>query len=180
MLVRSHTTVTINEFCFCTRFLLCRSCLDPTVPRSPAVMSLLRVAATRTVLRAATVQRAAAATAGSATAACPPQRARCLSSSTRLAAASAASGKSAAVWKVDNPYTGEVVAEVPQITAAQASQLVQQAEQAYRGFRTTTLAQRVALINKSAHHTHTQAHTERRMRGAQRQCATHPIRRSLT
>lgn len=107
-------------------------------------MSLLRAAA-RPGARALAARAAPLAVAAASASSVVSRR--CLSSSTRTAASKVA------VWKVDNPYTGEIVAEVPQITTSQAKALVTQAEQAYAGWRSTTLQQRVQLINKSAHHT---------------------------
>lgn len=111
--------------------------------------SLLRAAtAARPVARALAARAVPVAAAAAASSTVLSAR-RSLHSSTRPAAASS----KAAVWKVDNPYTGEIVAEVPQITQAQAQSLVSQAEQAYAGWRTTTLQQRVQLINKSVANT---------------------------
>ena len=63
--------------------------------------------------------------------------------------AAAAPASKVPVWKVDNPYTGEIVAEVPHLSPSQAAALVNQAEQAFRSWRTSSLAQRVQLVNKS-------------------------------
>lgn len=52
------------------------------------------------------------------------------------------------VWRVDNPYTGEIISEVPQITAAQANTLVAQADATYKGWKGTTIEQRIQLVNK--------------------------------
>ena len=109
-------------------------------------MSLLRTAATK---QAAGVLARSAALRAVAGAACSSVSgaARSFSRSAVLSAPS----KKVKVWRVDNPYTGEIISEVPQLTGPQAAALVLQAEAAYKGFKGTTLEQRIQLVNKSLH-----------------------------
>jgi hypothetical protein len=53
------------------------------------------------------------------------------------------------VWKVDNPYTGDIVAEVPQLSESDANRLVNTANDAYRGWKNVPLTKRIQLLNKS-------------------------------
>jgi len=66
-----------------------------------------------------------------------------------LSTSSARAAPAAFVWKVDDPYTGEIVAEVPQLSEAEASQRVAEADAAYRKWRTSTLTSRIQLLTKS-------------------------------
>lgn len=100
-----------------------------------------RASANATVRRAtaiAGVRSAAASAAAAAT--------RSLSSSAPLSASSS----KAKVWRVDDPYTGEIVAEVPHLAAPQADKLIAQADAAFRSWRSSRLSQRIQLIERSA------------------------------
>jgi len=50
--------------------------------------------------------------------------------------------------KVDNPYTGDVVAEVPLLDEAGANRLLEQAQKVQNTWRTSKLSDRVALVNR--------------------------------
>ena len=54
------------------------------------------------------------------------------------------------MWRVDDPYTGEIVAEVPHLAAPQADKLIAQADAAFRSWRSSRLSQRIQLIERSA------------------------------
>ena len=53
-----------------------------------------------------------------------------------------------AAFIVDNPYSGETVAEVPLANEAQALQIVERASRAQRAWATTTLDERLALCER--------------------------------
>jgi acyl-CoA reductase-like NAD-dependent aldehyde dehydrogenase len=65
---------------------------------------------------------------------------RAFTTSARLHAAPAQ------VWKVDNPYTGETVAEIPTLTESQASKLIDSSSTAFQSWKSSTLAQRIQLL----------------------------------
>lgn len=52
------------------------------------------------------------------------------------------------VWKVDNPYDGSIVCEVPVLNQTDAARLIDRAATAQRQWRTTTVEQRVALVQR--------------------------------
>ena len=93
----------------------------------------------------ATVRRATAIT-GVRSAAAAAAASRSLSSSAPLSSSSS----KAKVWRVDDPYTGEIVAEVPHLAAPQADKLIAQADAAFRSWRSSRLSQRIQLIERSA------------------------------
>lgn len=50
------------------------------------------------------------------------------------------------VWKVDNPYTGEIVAEVPAITHETAVGMIEAADRTFNSWRQVKLNERIQLI----------------------------------
>lgn len=101
-------------------------------------MSLLHRAA-RTALRSAASRASLRASLRASAVAPSSSAARPFSS----ASASAAGGE---VVRVDNPYSGETVAEIPCLTSSGASALVAESEAAFQSWRHSKLSERIALL----------------------------------
>jgi acyl-CoA reductase-like NAD-dependent aldehyde dehydrogenase len=95
---------------------------------------------------AAAVSAGAVATPAAASAA--PTARRWLHASSRPSQQSSAKSGHVGVVRVDNPYSGETVCEVPLVDAAGAEKLVQQAAKAQQQWRTSKINERVGLVNK--------------------------------